>query len=220
MNFWDPTGLVAGQIGQNGYGSIYNSSLFVNDKYGKGWTGSKWGNLQENMPTFLMKDLEYGAGNCTLTAITRVFRYQRIKQGLSGKITGDFYTTYQDVRNIAVKYGFDPNSGTNPTRIDDIINDLAKKYGLNGGGSNTYLWDFSTFTKEIDAGRPVLLNISFGYYADHTVTVVGYSEFKRGNEIRRFLKVYDGWTTSDRYIDYSQFISQTFASITKINISE
>ncbi len=199
------TGNNAGQIsGQSGYGGIYDTFAYVNDKYGSGWTASSWGTLEPNVPSFLMNDLEYGTNNCTLTGITRLFAYQRDNNGYTA--IPDNVTLYGDIKAIAEGYGYSGDNGTFPTKINNIINDTLKKYGISGKGSSTYIWDFNTVKKEIDAGRPLLFNIAFGYYGDHTVSVVGYSVFTRGTGLfqktTRFFKVYDGWTRSNRYIDY------------------
>ena len=195
----------AGQIsGQSGYGGIYDTSVYVNDKYGSGWTASSWGTLEPNVPNFLMNDLEYGANNCTLTGITRLFAYQRDNNGYT--TIPDNATLYGDIKAIAEGYGYSSDGGTSPTKINNIINDVFEKYGIFGKGNSTYVWDFNTVKKEIDAGRPLLFNIAFGYYGDHTVVVIGYSVFTKNTGIfqkkARFFKVYDGWTKSNRYIDY------------------
>ena len=203
--FTDPWGYTAGQLNnQNGYGGIYNTYDYVNDKYGKGWSSKNWGTLEPNISRFLMNDLDENANNCTLTAITRVFAYYRDNQNMS-KIP-DNGTLYEDIKNIAEKYGYTAKTGTSPTKINNIINDIFKKYDYSGKGSSIYVWSFNTVKKEIDAGRPLIFNIAFGYYANHTVTVVGYSEFTRTKgmikETKKFIKVYDGWTNNDSYIDY------------------
>ena len=49
--------------------------------------------------------------------------------------------------------------------------------------------------------------LAFGYYGNHTVTVVGYNEYERDyglyTQKKTFIKVYDGWTKQERYIDSS-----------------
>ena len=118
----------------------------------------------------------------------------------------DNETLYNDIKTIAEGYGYSDETGTGFTKINNIINDAFEKYNYDGKGSSIYVWDFNTVKKEIDAGNPLLFNIAFGYYEDHTVTVIGYSEFSRGTgifkETKKFIKVYDGWTNSNRYIDY------------------
>ncbi len=205
VNRIDPNGCTDGQItGECGYGGIYDTSAYVNDKYKNGWVSSNWGTLEPNVPKFLMKDLETDANNCVLTAITRVFAYYRDNYGKDS--IPDDATLYSDIKAIAEGYGYSNETGTFPTKINNIINDTFKKYGYEGEGKSIYVWDFNTVKTEIDAGRPLLFNIAFGYYGDHTVSVVGYSEFTRSNgwfrETKRFIKVYDGWTQSNRYIDY------------------
>ena len=216
INFYDPTGTTAGQIsGESGYGGIYNTTDYVNDRYGRKWEPSSWGTLEPNMQKFLMNDLEKNANNCTLVALTRVFAYHRDNNQKTN--IPDNETLYNDIKEIAEKYGYNNEDGTSPTKINNIINDIFDRYGYEGKGSSIYAWNFNTVKKEIDAGRPVLFNIAFGYYGNHTVSVVGYHEFTRGTgifkETKKFIKVYDGWTNSNRYIDYSQINIGSFSTV-------
>ena len=101
--------------------------------------------------------------------------------------------------------------------MTDIVDDLWDKYNYTGYGSNTYTWTYSTYTTEVTNNRPALINITFGYYADHSVTLVGYRTYTKSlSTDKGFLKVYDGWTTANRYIDYASYNISTTASITKI----
>jgi len=65
-----------GQIsGESGYGGIYDTYSYVNDRYGSGWTAN-WQRYLNVTPR-LQNDLESGANNCTLSSITMVFDYHR-----------------------------------------------------------------------------------------------------------------------------------------------
>ena len=211
VKFVDPTGLTAGQInGQTGYGGIYDSFAYVNDKYQNGWSSKRWGTLEPNVPRFVMNRFQRNANNCTLTAITRIFAYHRNIYGKSN--IPDNMTLYNDIKTIAEKYGYSDEDGLGPTKINNVLNDAIEKYGYEGKGRSIYIWNFDTVRTEIDAGRPLLLNIASGYYENHTVTVVGYSEFEKNGQTKKFLKVYDGWVDGNRYIDYDKFVNQSLAS--------
>ena len=218
LKFVDPTGLTAGQInGQNGYGGIYDSFAYVNDKYQNGWSSKRWGTLEPNVPRFVMNRFQRNANNCTLTAITRIFAYHRNINGKSN--IPDNMTLYNDLKTIAERYGYSDEDGLGPTKINNVLNDAIEKYGYEGKGRSIYIWNFDTVRTEIDAGRPLLLNIASGYYENHTVTVVGYSEFEKNGQTKKFLKVYDGWVDGNRYIDYDKFVNQSLASFSIANFN-
>nr|WP_305121004.1 C39 family peptidase [Saccharibacillus sp. JS10] len=156
-----------------------------------------------------------GVNNCSMSVITTIFEYYRnigytnINSSLSG--------LYSDVRTIGVKYGYTPLDGTSPTKMNNIVNDVWKKYGYSGTGSNQYLYSFDTFTAEIDNRRPAMFNLAYGYYSNHSITVVGYREFKKTEANKaRFLKEFDNWTTNDRYVDYNSLTESTVGSVTLI----
>lgn len=209
-----------GTSGQNGtdsgYGNIYDSYAYVNNKYGSGWTSSYWGTIASLVTPHLLTEWSDN-NNCTLVAMTTIFEYFRNQNIMSGIPATN--TINSDVKSIATSYGYTPESGTNPWYISDIATDLLKKYGNTTGSSNSvYVWTFSTVTDDIDAKRPLISNINSGYYADHSVTVVGYSDFSRYwyDDDKEFLKVYDGWTKDGRYIDWDLFCDSTLASFTHI----
>ena len=69
--------------------------------------------------------------------------------------------------------------------------------------------------KEIEAQRPILLNIAFSrQYIDHTVTAYGYEEYRSAKTGRRrlFFKIRDGYCMGVRYLEYRKIygISATF----------
>ena len=112
------------------------------------------------------------------------------------------------------KHGYTTSGGTNPTVIDNIIEDSFKKWGYTVSASNTYVWSFSTFTNQIDSpnSNPVLFNIATGYYGDHTITVIGYAEY----DVADFLMVKDNWSTSTRYVHWQQMWNE-IGSVTTVN---
>lgn len=204
-----------GQIsGESGYGGIYDPYTYCNDRYGTGWTLKSYKYL--SVTPLLQGNLEPGAGNCTLSAITMVFNYHRA-QGQYG-IPSNLSTLYADVRSIGVEYGYTPDGGTNPTYADDIVTDLWLRYGHSTGrGNNDYVLDWGTAQAEIDQYRPFVFNMANGYYANHSVCVTGYCIYKGSNWYNtdtEFFKVNDNWTTNNRYIDWDAW--GTFGSFTKI----
>lgn len=205
-----------GQIsGQSGYGGITDPYTYVNDRYGTGWSYNSGNFLSAT--AHLMSEFESNANNCTLTAITTCFEYQR-SIGQSG-IPSSTSTLYTDVQTIAKNYGYTASAGTDPTYADDIVTDLWHKYNHSTGrGNNDYVCTWSTVTSEIDQNRPFLTNIAFGYYANHTITVTGYCVYTRNwyDNNKEFLRVFDGWTTSTRYIDWDVLSYSTFGSFTKV----
>ena len=198
-----PPGMTAAD--EHGYRGIYDLTAYINYAHGSGWTLSKRVTLEPDIQNFLMSELEAGVGNCTLTALTRVFAYYRDTEGKVNIPNNK--TLYNDIKSIAEGYGYS-DGGTSPTKINNIINDVFAKYGYAGKGSSSYIPWLLTALDELDNGRPILMNIAFGYYAKHTVTVVGYSVFTRDDEAIIFLKVHGGWSKGNRYIDW-----QTYATL-------
>ncbi|MDR0812600.1 MAG: C39 family peptidase [Oscillospiraceae bacterium] len=200
------------------YAGIFDTNAYVNDRYGDGWTlNSK--KIISGVPSFTMSSFEAGVGNCPVVSVVRLLAYYRSANGKS-KIPSNNKDLYNDVRDIAIKYGYSTEDKDNnghedgsvgPTKINNVIIDALKKYGYSGKVTSNYLNSngIYDFVSEIDAGRPVLLNITFGDYSDHTVTVIGYEIYtdNTGALKHSFLKVWDGWSSETRYIDYNLFSS-------------
>lgn len=206
----------SGQIpaGQNGYGGIYDPYAYVNDRYGSGWSLKNSATIS-GVPNYLQADFEY-AENCTLSALTMIFKYHRDYSGKTN-IPSNQYTLYNRIKTIATTHGYTPSGGTPPTKIDDIINDVWSYYGYSGYGWNYYLWSYSTFTTQVNNNRPSSINILGGYYSDHSVALVGYRTYqKSGYSDKGFLKVHDNWDTATRYIDYIAFAYEALASLSVV----
>jgi hypothetical protein len=168
------------------------------------------GNSLSGFPGLDMDD--FGDDNdCTLVSITAMSYYCH-NNGYDD-IPSSTTKIYNDVLDVAEDHGYTPEGGTNPTVIDNIIEDVFDEWGYDINASNVYIWSFSTFTNEIDRNRPVIFNIATGYYSNHSVSIFGYKEY----DVADFLMVKDNWSTSTRYIHYQEMYDD-FGSVTKTNI--
>lgn len=201
------------EVARNGYAGIVDPEAYVEDRYHGRWT-LKEAKRIEGIPTLLQKEFENSKNNCTLTSITAVFRFYR-DRGYDN-IPEDVQTIQRDVRVIAVANHFKDEKGTPPTRIATIITKLWAHYGYDGRGSSRYLWKWSTFERELKAGRPFILNMANGFYKNHSVTGIGYRLYeKRGFPDVVLLEVLDNRVKEVRYIDFNEF--NFWGSITRIH---
>jgi len=208
-----------------GYGGINDIPTYLSNRYGG--TVSYSSGKMLSTSNFTMSQLGSG-GICSLTAITRILVYYRT-QGYT-KIDSTKEAVYKKVRAKAINYGFTDASGTFPTRINNIAQDVLRDYGYkNSYSQGIYVWSFGGQVKnEINANRPVIMNIARGYYGNHSVTVNGYKIYKTAHKVffmttyntHNMIAVYDGWTTGQRYIDYEAFtydlISSGFGSFNTV----
>ncbi|MCI8955657.1 MAG: DNRLRE domain-containing protein [Eubacterium sp.] len=210
------------ESGAYGYGGITDCRKYLVDRYGGTIKLYSCRNL--TMPTFTMREIENNAQNCTLVAITRMFKYY-LWQGYK-KIDSSNSKIYNKVKKVAKNYGYTNKGGTGPTKINNIVDKVADNYGYGKSKCKGIyvLWNFNKeVKKEIDAGRPVIMNIATGYYRNHSVTVCGYNIYRKQQTIRKIkyytyyymITVYDGWTSSFRYIDYNAFSKYHFGSFNK-----
>ncbi|MFP3153434.1 hypothetical protein LQZ18_03210 [Lachnospiraceae bacterium ZAX-1] len=110
------------------------------------------------------------------------------------------------VKTFAQNYGYTDAIGTNPTQINNITADTLGCYGYTSTCKGIYVWTFNGQIKaEINADRPVIMNIARGYYGNHSVTVAGYSVYKTQGTNYPFIQIVDGWKNAYRYIDYNAF---------------
>ena len=95
--------------------------------------------------------------------------------------------------------------------IPIVINKSWEKFGYAGeiAANSDILFttddnNFNIIKNEIDKKRPMLLNIAFGDYPGHTVTVVGYKTYENSetNVEKKYIKIYDNWSDQYRYIDW------------------
>lgn len=132
---------------------------------------------------------DYGKDlDCTITSLAYVF-------GGAEK--------YDEVERIATQYGYNGDkTGTCPLVIKKIMKRMGAKNPKSAYGKGIG-WSFETIVKIVDKGTPILLNMwddGRHWYHDHTVTVIGYEEYKNA----RFLVVYDNWVAAPSMIDYDK----------------
>lgn len=197
----------SGQI--SGY-VISNRITYMNDRYG-GYTyedsGSLSGFVGLNMANYGSSD----DNDCSLVSITAIANWYRSQYT---NIPSTTSLIYADVLDIGTTRGYTPSGGTNPTVIDNIIEDAFSRWGYSISSNNTYVWSFNTFKNQIKSpnNNPVLFNIATGYYSNHTITVIGYAEY----DVADFLMVKDNWSTSTRYIHWQQMWNE-IGSVTTIS---
>lgn len=173
-----------------------------------------------------------GKNDCVPVAITRVIEFYGC-QGVPGCSvpTADGSATVSDVRRLSAgelaewrtvlyhdtvkearRRGYTRYFGTSPLFIAGIAERVARARGFDAQARSVYAWSFDrTVVREIDAGRPLLLNLARGSYARHTVTVVGYrvlsytseADGRTVDQTARFLAVIDSWHPGVRFIDYN-----------------
>lgn len=212
--------------GQNnkfkGYGGIEDTEKYINAYYGQEWIESRTVSVSE-VENFAQSRLEKGANNCTLTSITRILKYYSDK-GYKN-IPSNIKDVYGVIRELGVKHGFDPKKTGllrdlfiyTPWEIDNMVEESWKEFGYTEGyGNNSYFLKLRTIKKNIDNSNPLLLNITFGDYSGHTVSVVGYKIFtKAGQKDLNFIQIFDGWSETVRYIDWKR-LGMIPASVTRI----
>lgn len=136
---------------------------------------------------------DYGlAQDCTLTCLACIFGAEH----------------YGDIERVAQRHGYNGDTyGTHPWTVKPIMAEFMAAQGLHGSAKAAYGkgigWCFGTVRRLIEGGMPVVLNLwrdGRGYYADHSVVIIGVEEYRRA----RFLVVYDCWNDSASLIDYNK----------------
>ena len=151
--------------------------------------------------------------NCSVVAVTRVMDYYRSRLGLNA-IPEDIHVLYRAVEEVAEAYGYTDKRGTMPFFIAGITREAFKQYSIKARCRGVYIWSFEKHVvREIDAGRPVIMNIARGFYKDHTIVVAGYSIWRVGDKTYPILRVIDGWKKGIHYIDYESFARDISQSI-------
>ena len=142
---------------QNRRGNTTLGGLF----YGENNWSYDDGDYVSGISPHLQKDLETdddgnSVANCTLTCLATIFEYYH-DEGYNGESYNDIPSSitkiYADVRSIAVGYGYTPEDGTPPTKIDNIAEDCWEKWGYDGSATNDYLITTGDFKTEIENDR-------------------------------------------------------------------
>lgn len=129
--------------------------------------------------------------DCTLTCLAFIF--------------GAKY--YGDIEAIAETLFYNGEThGTLPITIKAIMKRVMKLAGVKGVPKSAYMKGIGFTWKKIKQlvreKHYVVLNIwkdGRNYYNDHSVTIVGFAEYKD----ERFLLVYDNWSTDVSYLDFN-----------------
>ncbi|MBR4670740.1 MAG: C39 family peptidase [Butyrivibrio sp.] len=195
------------------YGGIISVPHYLLEQYGKMGTMVNRGRLI----TINTESMELISGrrtrNCSVVAVTRVIDYYRLNNGIES-IPKDIKAIYKNVEEIAEAYGYSDKRGTVPFFISGISREAFKGYGIKAKCKGHYIFSFERhIKKEIDSGRPVIMNIARGFYKDHTIVVAGYSIWKIGNREYPILQVVDGWKSGFHYLDYEAFAKDITQSI-------
>lgn len=213
-----PYGLKPGKCGQR-HGSYLagvseaDQRAYLTSRYGSEWHPVSGTSLPSPFTALLMDDFRPGIGCCTLTALTAIFAYfQQTQAGQDDppqKATQGSHTDlFARVEKQAVRHGYSLTRGrVNPLRIAGLIRSIWHSLGLPGTAHSRYWLNKRLILRELDAGRPALLNIAFGPYRRHTVTLFGYACWQETNRdqprTRLLLQVADGWNREPRWIDYT-----------------
>lgn len=146
-----------------------------------------------------------GAENCSVAAAARVCEYWCSAQNV--KFPHDLADTYQVSEILAAsKYKYSAQRGLSQFRIKPLLHELTHRYGIYLHCRLHILWSFGKHMEhEFEAGRPVILNIAFGYYRNHSVTACGLRKYRCGERLIAMLAVADGWDPGIRYIDMHDF---------------
>lgn len=210
--------------GQNlsfsGYAGIEDLPLYIRTLYGDNYR-LKDKQFLTSVNDFPQSIFEKAANNCTLTSLTRLLLFFR--ETHFPLVPANAQAVYRAARDVFSKYGYHPvkvHSLRNrirygPWNIANMSRDVLKVFGyMEPIVKNHYIMKRRYIIDEIRKGKPVMLNIAFGDYSNHTVSVVGYDLYeKEGSMDRFFVAVYDGWSRRLRYIDWSVF-ALTPASVT------
>ena len=158
---------------------------------------------------FRQSVLEGGVNNCSLCSITRVVQYAAEKKGTYNTTLKNMYW---DIKSYAAKHGYSDNRGTPFYRIKSVFKYALMSNGIKGRRIITRpsFFDVDKYVCDIlDNEMPLLINIAFGYYANHTVTCIGYERYEVIKNNRRttrlFLRVIDGWNEGESLFDWDSF---------------
>jgi len=146
-----------------------------------------------------------GAENCSVAAAARVCEYWCSREDV--KFPHNLADSYQVSEILAAsRHRYTEQKGLSQFRIKPLLHELTHRYGINLDCRLHILWNYKKhIERELEAGRPVILNIALGYYRNHSVTVAGLREYSCGGKQVIMLAIADGWNPGIRYIDMRVF---------------
>lgn len=200
-----------GQLdGFHGYGGIADPDLYVSGVCGAGMKLVREVRVPE-VPSFTMNEFEASAPNCVPTAVTRIAAW--LLGYPADACTDAEKKLYERIRGIACLHGYDPGGKGlwyelvryPPWCIDNILQQALRSCaGPTVRAKSRYLFLRAQIADRLArCGRPMLLNIAFGDYPGHTVTLVGFREYRDASARRTRLlaEVRDGWRPDALWID-------------------
>ena len=200
-------------------------AAYLGSRYDGSWSCVARREIRDAGEALLMDDFRPGIGCCSITALTYVFDYYR-RVNLMRTIPADLPELFAAVEAQAIHHGYSLAKGrTNPLRIGSIVRKTWRQFNMRGFGHSVLFPTAASLIQMIDNNQPALLNIAFGFYRRHTVALVGYQIWQSTGSgrprNRLFLKVFDGWSRSERLIDFTAITRPcsrdfSFFSLTKI----
>lgn len=114
---------------------------------------------------------------------------------------------YNKVEEIAKRYGYKGDKGTQPIVMKKIFQEAMCFFGIPKDIGSKYLkgicYSYKFLKQQIDLQQPVILNLykdGNNYYQNHTVLIIGYCETNN----KKMLIIYDNWHYDVSYIDYDK----------------
>ncbi len=216
-----------------GSGGIHRIDEYLKDRYGKP-SDLHDVSEQDGMPA-LKKEMRLAVSNapntlisghgieknCSVSSVARIVFYWKM-QGVI-KTDDTLQEIYQKAETFARWHGYNAKKGLRAVKIDDLSQDLLRAYGYKSECKGIYGWEFKKDVQpELDAGRPVILSISGGYYHNHSVVVTGYKIYDYGKPDSGkeliLLNIADGWRGLPRFIDLHAFNREfPFFGISSVN---
>jgi len=189
----------------SGFGGIKDCEVYLKELCGTDPKLVKEQILPVEMDSNLQMSGRKDAENCSVAAVARVSEYWSSRQQV--KFPHYLADTYQVAEILAAsKYRYTAKKGLSQFRISPLLHEVAHRNGINLDCRLHILWNYKKHIEgELDAGRPVILNIAFGYYHNHSITVAGYRVYECGGRKYTMLCTADGWSEGARYIDLRAF---------------
>ena len=189
----------------SGTGGIADCESYLREKYGCEPVLEKEVLLPVETASNLQISGRKGAENCSVAAVARISEYWCGVQNVS--FPHNLADTYQVAEILAAtKYKYTAQKGLSQLRIKPLLHEVAHRYGIYLNVRLHFLWNYKKHIEgELDAGRPVILNIALGYYRNHSITVAGYRIYDCGGKKIPMLAAADGWNPGLRYIDVREF---------------
>ncbi|MDO5044884.1 MAG: hypothetical protein Q4E22_06295 [Coriobacteriia bacterium] len=181
-----------------GYASIYDIEAYIQSRY--------------KAPAHKLAEVYLPTSPLSISQVTHIDQAcfivasARIASFLAGEAEA-IKAYFPRALSAARSYLFTPYIGTVPFFMTAILNKLVKKVPkLQGYKARAlYLWKFKDIQAILDQGLPLVMNILRGYYANHSISVVGYQQWSLQHDTITILLVYDGWHETLRYLDFSAF---------------